>query len=104
MPRIVANQLTIRYNIGWPGFGPREVLVMSTCIVLHFPDDVLEKYAMGSLSNLDCGPFEEHLPLCEDCRTRLMKVEEYILVVRAALTELEIHSNDRIGAQSVFAL
>jgi hypothetical protein len=53
---------------------------------------------------LDCGPLEEHLPLCEDCRTRLMKVEEYILVVRAALTELEIHSNARIGAQSVFAL
>ena len=77
---------------------------MSTCIVLHFPDDVLEKYAMGSLSNLDCGPLEEHLPLCEDCRTRLMKVDEYILVVRAALTELEIHSNARIGAQSVFAL
>jgi hypothetical protein len=77
---------------------------MSICMVLHFPDDVLEKYALGSLFNVDCGLLEEHLTLCAGCRTRLMKVEEYILVVRAALMELEMSPNARYGAQSVFAL
>jgi hypothetical protein len=77
---------------------------MNFSFELHFPDDVLEKYVLGSLSNLDCGPLREHLPLCEDCRTRLTKVEEYILVVRAALTELGIHPTVRFSAQSVFAL
>lgn len=77
---------------------------MNTCVELHFPDDVLEKYALGSLSNLDCGPLEEHLPHCEDCLARLMKAEEYILVIRAALMELKLHPTARFPAQSVLAL
>jgi hypothetical protein len=77
---------------------------MNTCGVVHFPDDVLEIYAMGSLSNLDCGPLEEHLQLCGHCRTRLTNVEEYILVLRTALKELQLHPTARLGAQSVLVL
>ena len=59
---------------------------------------------MGKVSHLDCGPLEEHLILCAACRKRLMQVEEFILVIRAALNELDTHSETRIGAQSALAL
>jgi hypothetical protein len=70
----------------------------------HFPDDILESYAMRKAPSLDCGPLEEHLLLCEACRTRLMKIEEFILVVRAALAELQTHPLTRIGPQAALAL
>jgi predicted anti-sigma-YlaC factor YlaD len=70
----------------------------------HFPEHVLESYAMGKAPSLDYGPLEEHLLLCEACRQRLMKVEEFILVIRAALAEMEVHPHARFGPQPAFAL
>jgi hypothetical protein len=105
MARTVASQLRIQFSVGRSGFGlTGRFLSMNTCFEFHFSDEVLEKYALRSLSNWDRRPLDEHLPRCKDCRTRLMKVEEYILVVRAALSELEIHPNARFSVQSVFAL
>jgi hypothetical protein len=77
---------------------------MNICFQSHFPDDHLERYATEKISSPDCGPLEEHLLLCEDCQTRLLKIEEFILVTRAALAELEEHPNARFSAQSAFAL
>ena len=77
---------------------------MNICFESHFPDDVLEKYAMGTLFNLDFCPLEEHLLLCAACQTRLTEIEEYILVLRAALTELATHPHARFSAQSALAL
>ena len=58
---------------------------MNSCLELHYPDDVLERCAMGGLSSLDYVPLEEHLLICTACQTKLLAVEEYIAVVRAAL-------------------
>ena len=58
---------------------------MNFCLELHYPDDILERYAMGRLSTLECVPLEEHLLICRACQTKLLAVEEYIAVVRAAL-------------------
>jgi hypothetical protein len=77
---------------------------MNACSEFRFPADLLERYAMGKVSHLDCAPLEEHLILCAACRKRLMQVEEFILVIRAALNELDTHSETRIGAQSALAL
>jgi len=77
---------------------------MNTLFESHFPDEILERYAMGKTPSLDCGPLEEHLLLCESCRTRLKKIEEFILVVRAALVELEVHPHARFGPQPALAL
>jgi uncharacterized CHY-type Zn-finger protein len=75
---------------------------MNTCF--RFPGDELERYAMGKVSHLDCGRLEEHLILCAACRKRLMQMEEFILVIRAALTELGTHPEARISARSAFAV
>ena len=77
---------------------------MNICFESHFPDDVLEKYAMGTLSNLDYGPLEEHLLLCTTCQTRLAEVEEFVLVIRVALAQLALNPHARFSAQSAFAL
>ena len=77
---------------------------MNACFEFRFPNDVLERYAMGKVSHLDCGPLEEHLILCAACRKRLMHVEEFISVIRVALMELDSHPEARISAQSAFAL
>jgi len=77
---------------------------MNICFESHFPDDLLEKYALGTASNLDCAPLEEHLLLCVDCQTRLAEIEEFILIVQAALVELEARPDGRFSAQSALAL
>jgi hypothetical protein len=70
----------------------------------HFPEHVLESYAMGKAPSLDCGPLEEHLLLCEACRKRLTKIEEFIQVIRAAIAELEVHPHARFGPRPALAL
>jgi predicted anti-sigma-YlaC factor YlaD len=77
---------------------------MNTYFESHFSEDALESYALRKAHSLDCGPIEEHLLLCEACRTHLMKIEEFILVVRAALAELQTHPLTRIGPQPALAL
>jgi hypothetical protein len=77
---------------------------MNICFESHFSDDVLEKYAMGTLPHLDYGPLEEHLLLCTTCQTRLKQVEEFVLVIRAALAQLVLNPQARFSAQSAFAL
>ena len=58
---------------------------MNASLETHFPEDVLERYAMGKLSGVDYVPLEEHLLICTACQTNLLALEEYILVARAAL-------------------
>src|ERR1700676_5278879 len=85
--RIVAGQpSTLRSSnlAAWLGL-PEWVLSVNFCLELHYPDDVLERYAMGRLSSLECVPLDEHLLICTACQTNLLAVEEYILVARAAL-------------------
>lgn len=74
------------------------------CLESHLPEDVLELYAMGKLSNLDCVPLEEHLLICTPCQTRLMAVDEFVRVIRAATSSLASHQPARIGVQSAYAL
>jgi hypothetical protein len=77
---------------------------LNICFDSHFPDQLLEKYALGSASDLDCASLEGHLLLCVDCQTQLAKVEEYLAVIRAALRELALDTPVRIGTQSALAL
>jgi anti-sigma factor ChrR (cupin superfamily) len=77
---------------------------LNTCFDSHFSDELLEKYALGRVSVLDCASLEGHLLICSDCQTHLATIEEYLAVMRAALAELEVHAQARMGAQSAIAL
>ena len=73
---------------------------MNACFELHFPDDLFEQYALGA-SNPNCRLLEEHLLFCVACRRRLMKVEEFILVIRTALAELRMHPRGSVQGEGV---
>jgi hypothetical protein len=75
---------------------------MNLCLELHYPDDVLERYAMGKLSALDYVPLEEHLLICTACQTNLLAVEDYVKIARAALAAPQ--TSARIGLQPVQCL
>ena len=77
---------------------------MNTCFEAHFPDEFLESYAMSELFSPDCGPLEEHLLLCVACQKRLIKVEEFILIAKAAMAQLALQPGARISAQSALTL
>lgn len=51
-----------------------------------FPDDLLENYAMGKLSDQESEPVEEHLLLCSACQERLDDLDDFIRVMKNALT------------------
>lgn len=50
-----------------------------------FPEDLLERYALGRLSELESGPWEEHLLLCRACQRRLEDMDEFLAAAKAAL-------------------
>ena len=52
---------------------------------LHISNDLLESYAMGSLSDPESEPLEEHLLLCSACQARLDELDEFVHVIKAAL-------------------
>lgn len=77
---------------------------MNACLESHFPEDVLEGYAMGKLCREESVLVEEHLLICSACQTSLAAAEEYIQVVRAAEAALAHLPPARINAQSAWTL
>jgi anti-sigma factor ChrR (cupin superfamily) len=57
---------------------------MNTTAV-HASDDILERYAMGTLSGRESAPVEEHLLLCTVCQERLEDLDGFIQVAKVAL-------------------
>lgn len=51
----------------------------------QFPDHLLERYAMGQLSDQESEPVEEHLLLCPACQDRLLVLDDFVQVMKAAL-------------------
>jgi hypothetical protein len=52
---------------------------------VHLNDDVLERYAMSSLSEAEAEAVEDHIALCSRCLDRLDEATTYIEGMRAAL-------------------
>ncbi len=55
---------------------------------VHAPDDILERYAMGTLSGGESAPLEVHLLLCAVCQERLGDLDDFIQTAKAALEGL----------------
>ena len=53
----------------------------------HFPDDLLESYAMGKLSDQESEPVEEHLLLCSVCQERLGELDDFVQAIKTALAD-----------------
>jgi len=56
--------------------------------VSHLSDEATEEYVMGRVPEDRLGPLEEHLLVCEHCRRKVEKEEEYRGVIRAALQKV----------------
>ncbi len=70
---------------------------------LDFPDDALELYGLGRLDEDQSDKLEEHLLLCETCRYRMEKTDEFISAIRQALVPetplLAAIRRDRVAVQ-----
>jgi hypothetical protein len=75
--------------------GGEEVAAMDESSERHLPDDTLELYAMGQLSESSLAATEEHLYLCESCRQRMASMDAYVALMKQACREEE-KSPDRI--------
>jgi anti-sigma factor RsiW len=55
----------------------------------HIPEETLEQYCLGRLSESETEPVEEHLLLCNLCQDTLTETEQFVTAVRSALDQLE---------------
>jgi hypothetical protein len=62
---------------------------MNAGSISHIPEDLLERYAMGGLPHQDRGRLHKHLLHCSSCQIQLQQIDEYVKVMKAALTALE---------------
>jgi hypothetical protein len=56
-----------------------EMLVMEPSIGRHLEEEDVERYSMGTMSETESEPIEEHLLICASCRDR---VEDHDLILR----------------------
>lgn len=61
---------------------------MNAGTISHIPDDLLEEYALGRVPARDSAPLDEHLLICPTCQYNLKEIDEYILVMKAAIAAL----------------
>ena len=61
----------------------------------HVAEDVLEKHALGQLSEAECEPVEEHLLLCEPCRERYQFQLDFVSVAKPVMREFELRDRAR---------
>ena len=50
----------------------------------HLNEDEVERYSIGSVSEPELAPLEEHLLLCETCQIRVTETDVYVAAVKAA--------------------
>jgi hypothetical protein len=57
----------------------------------HIEENVLDRYAMGTLPGESIPKVEEHLLDCFFCQRRLVETDEFLMQFRAAATQVEMH-------------
>jgi anti-sigma factor RsiW len=50
----------------------------------HIAEDVLESYVMVRLSDAEIAAVEEHLLICQACRERLERLDDFVGSIRSA--------------------
>ena len=54
----------------------------------HLDEDLLERYALKSATGQELETVEEHLLICEVCRRRLVKLEQFISALKQCHRDL----------------
>jgi hypothetical protein len=54
----------------------------------HIEEDLLDEYAVGTLTGEAIAEIEEHLLMCSFCQKRLVETDEFVIVFRSAATQL----------------
>jgi anti-sigma factor RsiW len=62
---------------------------------MHATEEALELYALNSLKEKDLQAVEEHLLLCELCRSSLSSLDEEIAALRSALQHEELEKRKK---------
>jgi hypothetical protein len=57
----------------------------------HIEEEVLDRYAVGSLSAESIPEVEEHLLICSFCQGRLAETDEFLIHFRAAASQIDAH-------------
>src|SRR5580765_7818099 len=72
----------------------------------HADEGQLERYSLGAQDETDSARVEEHLLICETCRSRLEEADVYAAAMRGAAqsVRLEAQSRARQPARSWFPL
>jgi len=70
----------------------------------HFPERIWEAYSLGMLSEEDSKRLEEHLLLCPECQELLAAADEYIRVVKAALSRRRKRLSKPMAAAMALAM
>jgi hypothetical protein len=58
----------------------------------HIDENVLDRYAMGTLPGTAIPQVEEHLLSCSLCQSRLVETDDFLIHFRAAATQVELHT------------
>jgi hypothetical protein len=56
----------------------------------HLSAERLERYALQRLAGAECAELEAHLLICSNCREELTGIDDYIAVIKAALTSMPV--------------
>ncbi len=57
----------------------------------HIDENILDRYAMGTLPGAAIPQVEEHLLSCSLCQSRLVETDDFLTHFRAAATQVEVH-------------
>lgn len=58
----------------------------------HIDENVLDRYAMGTLPEAAIPQVEEHLLICSLCQSRLVETDDFLIHFRTAATQVELYT------------
>ena len=56
------------------------------------PEEALEQYVLGKLTEVEATTVEEHLLVCADCQQRVTELDEYVPAMRLALVAVDLQT------------
>jgi hypothetical protein len=57
----------------------------------HIDEEILDRYAIGTLASSEVPAVEEHLLICAACQDRLTETDDFVAVFRTAATQVMAH-------------